>query len=59
MNESECNPMDLKKRIEHLKRLRDELRRELLAGLSDELALRKRMVELAQEISELEGGSST
>lgn len=46
--------MDLQDRVEHLKRLRDELRRQLRSGEGNQAQLRVRMIELAQEISDLE-----
>ena len=47
--------MDVQNRIEQLRHCRDELRKRLSSGDGDELGLRKRIVELAQEMSDLEG----
>lgn len=41
-------------RIDDLRRLRDELRRRLLSSDSDESALRRRMLEVAEQINDLE-----
>ena len=44
-------------RIERLKHLRNELRTRLSSGEGEPMALRKRMVEIAEEINRLESGN--
>lgn len=51
---AEQRTSDRQKRAEELRRLRDELKQRLLAGEGDELELRKKIIALAEEISNLE-----